>query len=84
MLKTNILLLPLVAVLALVVVGDFKEARAELATSKTAYVQRVCDKAHKELNGQSEQECADAQDQAGAEYICSSYAANARCWVVLK
>lgn len=70
------------AVLAFVVVGQYNASRHELAASKVEYVQTVCDIAHDEISGASEQACGDAQDQTGTEYLCNHI--NTSCWVEVK
>lgn len=42
-------------------------------------VQTVCDIAHNENSGYSEQACGDVQDQTNTEYICSH--SGTSCWV---
>lgn len=56
----------LALVLTAVAVTQFVDARQDTATS---YAQMMCDKAHGELNGQSELACGDALDAIGADYI---------------
>lgn len=40
-------------------------------------VQQVCDIAHGEVSGYSEEACGNVQDQTNTEYICNSTS----CWV---
>lgn len=51
-------------------------------TAHKAEVQRVCDVAHNEINGRSEQACGDIQDKYKMEYLCSSIGDH--CWVEVK
>lgn len=80
----NPLVWVVIVAVAWFVVGDWRAAQAQELTDKVAYVQQVCDSARAEFSGKSEQACGDAQDRAGAEYLCDSYAPSARCWVEVK
>lgn len=82
--KTDIALIVTGLVLVVVAWGGFQDSQRELVEAKASYVQTVCDKAHRELSGASEQECGDAQDKANAEYLCDGVSPSARCWVEVK
>lgn len=47
-------------------------------------VKSICDKAHREVNGTSEEACGNAQDITGTEYICENNTPDADCWVEVK
>lgn len=66
------------------VVGDFRGAHANLTAQKVEYTQVICDHARSEINGSSEQACADAQTTTGTEYLCTSTSPKASCWVEVK
>ena len=68
--------------LAAVAIGQFRDARGDLAASKTEYVQTACGAARNEISSTSEQKCGAAQDEANAEYLCN--ASGTSCWVELK
>lgn len=42
---------------------------------------KSCLVAHNEINGQSEQHCADMQDYSGTEFVCNQ--SNTSCWLEL-
>lgn len=52
--------------------------------SAAGTVQAICDKAHREISGASEQACGSAQDVTHTEYLCDSIGFAAHCWVEAK
>ena len=66
-------------VLGVVIINQYRDATQQLGTSKHEYVQTVCDIAHDEYSGESEQKCGDAQDQTNTEYLCNH--SGTTCWV---
>lgn len=66
-------------ILSLAVLGTLA-LREHSKLQDIASVQAVCDKAHSEISGTSEQACGDIQDRTGTEYICGQF----RCWVELR
>lgn len=56
-------------------VGQDNQLNAMRETYKTCLV------AHAEINGDSEQACADAQDKTSTEFLCSP---QGNCWVEVK
>lgn len=44
-------------------------------------VKAVCDYSRSIISGEAEEACGIAQDQSNTEYICSSYAVDAVCWI---
>jgi hypothetical protein len=69
----------LVIVLAVIVIGQYRDSQKLLGANKIKYVQTICDKAHNEVSGQSEQACGDAQDRTNTEYLCNQTGTS--CWV---
>jgi hypothetical protein len=47
-------------------------------------VEDICDYAHHEVSGDSEQACEEAQFATGTEYVCSAPSPYADCWVEVK
>lgn len=90
--KILLILTAIVAVVGLSQLGDSSTAQplayADVSTIVNAkgvdYVKQVCDKAHRENNGASEELCGQLQDQTGTEYLCGSTSVNALCWVEVK
>ena len=65
-------------------IGYFVADTAMEATSEEMTlvdVKAICDKAHDEINRQSEIECANAQEITNTKYNCDGYGVNATCWV---
>lgn len=56
--------------------------QAQLAHMRETY--SICMKAHGESSGASEEACGNAQDATHTEFICSSAASNANCWLEVK
>lgn len=50
------------------------------AYSKQSETYRVCQAAHKEISGRSEELCGRLQDETKTEFICGSY----DCWLEVK
>lgn len=74
----------LTAMLAVIVIGQYHQVTARVLHDRTDYVQNICDVAHDENSGRSEQVCGWAQDHANAEYLCDGRSPSAHCWVELK
>lgn len=71
---TNPLLWLVVVVMAFVVVGQFRHAKADEAASKQSYVQTMCDAARQSGDFSS---CYAAQNSDNVEYLCNR---SASCW----
>lgn len=74
--KNLILVLGVSVVLAVVlgVTGNYLyERHLNDQARSIELVQLVCDNAHNEINGASEQACGLAQDQTHTEYLCDHY-----------
>jgi hypothetical protein len=55
-----------------------------MKTDQRAYVQSICDRAHDEISGASEEACGKAQDEMGIEYLCTSRTNDGYCWTEIK
>lgn len=62
----------LAAFLAVVIFGQFNEARAEERASKHAYVYEVCEQARTQSYVITEEDCANVQYQNKVEYLCTA------------
>ncbi len=78
---TNLIPFIIIGAITFMALGQFVGAQEDLSSARASYVQTVCDKARGEISGASEQACADAQDEAGATYLCS---VSGSCWVEVK
>lgn len=77
----NLFPLAVVAILAIIVLGQYNDARAELRDSKHAYVYATC-QASRTSAIITEQECAEAQYNAKVEYLCTMRNSSSinHCW----
>lgn len=72
----------IVAMLGWIALGQFTEAKADERAAKHSYVYQVCNGSRVTINGNDEQECADAQDKAHVEFLCveRNQSPNTYCW----
>lgn len=47
-------------------------------------VYAVCNSAHQEISGASEQRCGELQDKYNIEFLCSDTSAGINCWTEIK
>lgn len=78
----NTIYIIITAVLAVVVVNQFLDANKDLAQSKAEYAYTICNQAHNEVSGSSEEACGRAQDQTNTEFLCDHTGNN--CWIESK
>lgn len=74
------------ALTLLIIVGLFAvEHHIRIENNDRAFVYAVCESAHNELNGSSEQACGDAQTKTDTEFLCTANTVGAgQCWVEAK
>lgn len=82
-------LTPLIALtlaVALVVTGQYAEARKDERAAKRDYVYQLCNDARQELSGASEEACGQAQDSTNTEFLCeaNNMSPSTYCWVEWK
>lgn len=58
----------------------YKDVNTILHAKELSHVEEVCNLAHSNINGDRERACGQAEDQAGAEYLCDSASISANCW----
>lgn len=82
----NVPLYLLTALLAVVVVGQYREATTDAHNSKIAYVYTVCNNSRQELDSEAEQACGDAQDATNTEFLCeaNNMLPTTHCWLEVK
>lgn len=75
---TNPMLWLVVAIIAIIAVGNFRAARADDIASRYSYVNTTCIAAQASGDFSS---CYAAESSANAEYLCNS---SGSCWVEVK